>query len=141
MITLNPGEELRPLSKVASGGELSRVMLAIKSVMADKEETPTLIFDEIDTGISGITAAKVAKQMEIIGVSHQVICITHLPQIAAAADSHYLIEKSVENEKTRTQIRKLDAEGSVMELARILGGDQITETILSSAKEMKQKKK
>lgn len=140
-ITLNPGEELRPLSKVASGGELSRVMLAIKSVMADKEETPTLIFDEIDTGISGITAAKVAKQMEIIGVSHQVICITHLPQIAAAADSHYLIEKSVENEKTRTQIRKLDEEGSVMELARILGGDQITETILSSAKEMKQKKK
>ena len=116
-------------------------MLAIKSVMADKEETPTLIFDEIDTGISGITAAKVAKQMEIIGVSHQVICITHLPQIAAAADSHYLIEKSVENEKTRTQIRKLDEEGSVMELARILGGDQITETILSSAKEMKQKKK
>ena len=102
-ITLNPGEELRPLSKVASGGELSRVMLAIKAVMADKEETPTLIFDEIDTGISGITAAKVAKQMEIIGVSHQVICITHLPQIAAAADSHYLIEKSVENEKTRTR--------------------------------------
>ena len=114
------------------------MMLAIKSVMADKEETPTLIFDEIDTGISGITAAKVAKQMEIIGVSHQVICITHLPQIAAMADEHFEIAKKTDHQITRTQIRLLNEEDSALEIARILGGAQITEHTMESAKEMKE---
>ena len=112
-------------------------MLAIKAVMADREDTPTLIFDEIDTGISGITAAKVAKQMHIIGKNRQVICITHLPQIAAMADHHYLIEKSVADARTVTEIKRLDQEGSVRELARLLGGDNITDRILESAREMK----
>lgn len=138
VISTNPGERMKPLNQVASGGELSRIMLAVKAVMADKEDTPTLIFDEIDAGISGITAAKVAKQMNLIGKNRQVICITHLPQIAAMADTHYLIEKSVQNERTRTKIEKLDEEGSVRELARILGGDKITDSILNSAREMKE---
>lgn len=137
-ISTNPGEKMRPLNQVASGGELSRIMLAIKAVLADKEDTPTLIFDEIDTGISGITAAKVAKQMDIIGKMRQVICITHLPQIAAMADVHYLIEKSVDGSLTQTRIQKLEEQDSVRELARILGGDKITENILSSAQEMKE---
>ena len=137
MISTNPGEKLKPLGQVASGGELSRIMLAIKAVMADREDTPTLIFDEIDTGISGITAAKVAKQMHIIGKNRQVICITHLPQIAAMADHHYLIEKSVADARTVTEIKRLDQEGSVRELARLLGGDNITDRILESAREMK----
>ena len=122
---------------MASGGELSRIMLAIKTVLADSDDIPTLIFDEIDTGISGITAAKVAKQMEIIGVSHQVICITHLAQIAAQADQHYLIEKTVDGGVTRTEIRKLSEEESIDELARILGGAEITQTVRMSAREMK----
>lgn len=138
LISTNPGERMKALGQVASGGELSRIMLAIKAVMADKEDTPTLIFDEIDTGISGITAAKVAKQMNIIGKNRQVICITHLPQIAAMADTHYLIEKKVEESRTITRIERLDEEGSIHELARILGGDKITDSILSSAREMKE---
>lgn len=138
LISTNPGERMKALGQVASGGELSRIMLAIKAVMADKEDTPTLIFDEIDAGISGITAAKVAKQMDIIGKNRQVICITHLPQIAAMADTHYLIEKSVEEARTVTRIERLDEEGSIRELARILGGDKITDSILGSAREMKE---
>lgn len=137
-IAVNPGEALRPLSLVASGGELSRIMLAVKTVLADEEDTPTLIFDEIDTGISGITAGKVAEKMQVIGKNRQVICITHLPQIAAAADSHFLIEKTAESGKTRTQIRSLDKEESIRELARILGGANVTDSILDSAKELKE---
>ncbi|SHJ23412.1 DNA repair protein RecN [Hespellia stercorisuis] len=138
IVSTNPGEEMKALYNVASGGELSRIMLAVKTVLADREDTPTLIFDEIDTGISGITAGKVAGQMRIIGRNHQVICITHLPQIAAMADAHFAIEKKAENGKTTTGIRLLNQSESEGELARILGGAEITDTILQSAKEMKE---
>ena len=137
-IAMNPGEPLRQLSSVASGGELSRIMLAVKTVLADEEDVPTLIFDEIDTGISGITAGKVAEKMQVISGNRQVICITHLPQIAAAADTHYLIEKTAREGMARTEIRGLSKEESIRELARILGGANITEHILDSAREMKE---
>ena len=137
-MSANPGEPVRPLGSVASGGELSRVMLAIKTVLADEEDTPTLIFDEIDTGISGITAGKVGEKLRLIGKSRQVLCITHLPQIAAVADSHYLIRKEASGNSVRTQIELLDEEASAEELARMLGGANITENILESAREMKQ---
>lgn len=138
MISMNPGEPVKPLSEVASGGELSRIMLAIKTVMADKDEIPTLIFDEIDVGISGRTAQKVSEKMAVIGRTHQVICITHLAQIAAMADAHYVIEKTVEQHSTRTEIRLLDHEESIDELARILGGAKITEAVRENAREMKE---
>jgi len=137
-LALNPGEPVKPLENIASGGELSRIMLAIKTVLADAEDTPTLIFDEIDAGISGVTAAKVGEKLKLIGKSRQVICITHLSQIAAVADSHFLIEKSAENESVKTRIRLLKEEDSVKELARILGGDKITSSIMESAREMKE---
>ncbi len=137
LISMNPGEPLRPLSEVASGGELSRIMLAIKSVLADKDETETLIFDEIDVGISGRTAQKVSEKMRLIGKKHQVICITHLAQIAAMADTHFAIEKRTEEGRTSTSIYRLDEEASVRELARILGGAEITDTVLENAREMK----
>ena len=137
MISMNPGESTRPLATVASGGELSRIMLAIKAVMADKDEIETLIFDEIDVGISGRTAQKVSEKMALIGKEHQVICITHLAQIAAMADRHFLIEKKTEDAVTRTQIYPLNEENSVEELARILGGARITDTVMQSAREMK----
>ena len=137
-LALNPGEPVKPLEDIASGGELSRSMLAIKTVLADAEDTPTLIFDEIDAGISGVTAAKVGEKLKLIGKSRQVICITHLSQIAAVADSHFLIEKSAENESVKTRIRLLNEEDSVKELARILGGDKITSSIMESAREMKE---
>ena len=136
-ISMNEGQPLRPLSEVASGGELSRIMLAIKTLLADKDQTETLIFDEIDTGISGRTAQKVAEKMKVIGENHQVLCITHLPQIASQADGHFLIEKNVENMETVTRIRKLSYEESVEELARMLGGAKITEAVLQNAAEMK----
>lgn len=138
MISTNPGEPVKPLHEVASGGELSRIMLAIKAVLADKDATETLIFDEIDVGISGRTAQKVSEKMAVIAKSHQVICITHLAQIASMADSHYCIEKKVENQATSTSIRKLTEKESVDELARILGGAEITATVLESAREMKE---
>lgn len=138
MISMNPGEPVRPLGEVASGGELSRIMLAIKSVMADKDQIETLIFDEIDVGISGRTAQKVSEKMAYIGKNHQVICITHLAQIAAMADAHYAIEKHVENGVTRSRIFRLQKEQEIEELARILGGAKITETVLQSAAEMKE---
>ena len=138
MISTNPGEPIRPLDKVASGGELSRIMLAIKTIMAENDSIDTLIFDEIDTGISGRTAQMVSEKMNSLGRSHQIICITHLPQIAAMADTHFLIEKSVENESTITNIHKLSDEESVTELARMLGGVEITDTVISNAREMKQ---
>lgn len=138
MISTNPGEALKPLEKIASGGELSRIMLAIKTVLADTDSIETLIFDEIDTGISGRTAQMVSEKMSVLGRNHQVICITHLPQIAAMADSHYLIEKSVNNQTTISTIRHLNQEESVKELARMIGGVKITETVLESAREMKE---
>lgn len=134
----NPGEPLKPMGNVASGGELSRVMLAVKTVLADEEDTPTLIFDEIDTGISGITAGKVGEKLRLIGRSRQVICITHLPQIAAAADSHFLISKETDGRTVKTDIALLDEEASVQELARMLGGANVTGRILESASEMKE---
>lgn len=139
MISLNAGEELKPMQNVASGGELSRIMLAIKSVFAEKDDVPTLIFDEIDTGISGVTAYKVAEQMKSLSDNHQIICITHLPQIAAMADHHYLIEKTVEDGRAKTDIYSLDEEKSVRELARMLGSDEISESAIINARELKDK--
>ena len=138
LISTNPGESLKPLSQVASGGELSRVMLAIKTVLAGRDEIDTLIFDEIDTGISGRTAWKVAEQLSVLAGAHQVICITHLPQIAAMADVHFVIEKSSTDDMTITDIHKVAAEESLAELARLLGSDALTEAALSNAKEMKE---
>ena len=137
-ISTNPGEDLKPLEQVASGGELSRIMLALKTVLAENDEIETLIFDEIDSGISGRTAQMVAEKMNQTGRNHQVICITHLPQIASMADSHFLIEKTTESGSTVSNIRKLDEEESIEELARMLGGVKITDTVLQSAKEMKE---
>lgn len=137
-ISTNPGEDLKPLGKVASGGELSRVMLAIKSVLADNDMVGTLIFDEIDVGVSGRTAQKVSERLSFISKKHQVICITHLPQITAMADSHYIIEKTVKGTSTVTNIRQLEMEDSIKELARILGGAQITDKVIESAREMKE---
>lgn len=137
MISTNPGEPVKSLGKVASGGELSRIMLAIKTIMADTNEIDTLIFDEIDSGISGRTAQMVAEKMNTLGRSSQIICITHLPQIAAMADAHYLIEKKVEQNVTHSNIYKLKPEDSVHELARMLGGVEITEAVVKNAQEMK----
>lgn len=137
LISANPGEPLKSLSKIASGGELSRIMLAIKAVLADCDEIGTLIFDEIDTGISGRTAQMVSEKMNVISKDHQIICITHLPQIAAMADTHFLIEKQAEHNRTATSIRKLNEDESITELGRMLGGVKITDTVLKSAKEMK----
>lgn len=136
-IATNPGEEIKPLIKVASGGELSRIMLALKTVFADRDEIPTLIFDEIDTGISGRTAQLVSEKMAEISRSRQVLCITHLPQIASMADTHYRIEKSTDGVKTVTKIDRLAPEQSVEELARMLGGASITDAVLENAREMK----
>lgn len=136
-ISTNVGEAMRPLHEVASGGELSRIMLAMKSCLANQDDTPTLVFDEIDVGISGRTAQKVAEKMSILSRHHQVICITHLPQIAAMADAHYLIEKNVENEKTISSIRLLSKEEEIEELARLIGGAKITETTIHTVTEMK----
>ena len=137
LISTNPGEPLKPLGKVASGGELSRIMLAIKTVLADEDAVETLIFDEIDSGISGRTAQMVSEKMNVLGRSHQIICITHLPQIAAMADSHYLIQKSEQNQTTVSTIRRLSEEESIQELSRMLGGVEITETVKESAREMR----
>lgn len=138
MISTNPGQPLRPVQDTASGGELSRIMLAVKSIMADQEKVETLIFDEIDSGISGRTAQKVSEKLAVIAGAHQVICITHLAQIAAMADVHFMIEKKVLGEETQTSIRQLDERESIEELARILGGAKITQTVLDGAKEMKE---
>ena len=136
-ISANPGEPVRPLKDVASGGELSRIMLAIKAVLADTDQIPTLIFDEIDTGISGRTAQKVSEKLSYIAKSHQVIGITHLPQIAAMADSHFEIAKAAKKGRTATTIRRLGDEEAIRELARLLGGAEITEAVLNNAAEMK----
>ena len=138
IISTNPGEPMRSLAKVASGGELSRIMLAIKSVFAESDDIDTLIFDEIDTGISGRTAQAVSEKMAAIGRSHQIICITHLAQIAAMADKHFVIEKNVSEERSATVIKPLAETESVEELARILGGAAITDAVRENAREMKQ---
>jgi len=139
MISLNKGQPVKPLSMVASGGELSRIMLALKSIMAAKDATDTLIFDEIDAGISGITAWKVSEKLAVLGKHHQVICITHLAQIAAMADTHYLIEKSQTEDKTSTRLKELDEEGQLSELARLLGTDTMTESAWNHAMDLKQR--
>ena len=140
-VSLNPGEPLRPLREVGSGGELSRIMLSIKTVLADTDGVSTLIFDEIDSGISGRTAEKVGEKLQKIAKNHQVILITHLPQIAAKADHHFLIEKTVENGVTHTGIHPLEEKESIEELARLLGGDEISEASLENARELKAKSK
>lgn len=137
LISTNPGESVKPLGMVASGGELSRIMLAIKTVLADTDDVPTLIFDEIDTGISGRTAQKVSEKLAVISGSRQVICITHLPQIAAMADYHFEMAKEPKEAKTVTTIRRLDGRQQIVELARLLGGAEITDAVLQNAGEMK----
>ena len=138
MISLNPGEKQRPLSDIASGGELSRIMLSIKTILSNTVGTESLIFDEIDAGISGITASKVAVKLNKIASSHQVICITHLPQIAAMADSHFMIDKIVKDNKTITNVELLDEEGSINEIGRLIGSsDKLTDAVIKNAKELK----
>lgn len=138
LISTNPGESLKPLGQIVSGGELSRIMLALKAILADRDQIETLIFDEIDTGISGRTAQKVSEKMAVIGQHHQVLCITHLPQIAAMADSHFEIEKHLQGTETITQIHVLEEDDSIRELARLLGGAEITSAVFENAKEMKE---
>ena len=137
VISTNPGEKEKPLAAVVSGGELSRIMLAIKTCLASKDAIDTLVFDEIDTGISGKTAWMVSEKMGDLSKSHQLLCITHLPQIAARANAHFLIEKSIENEATVTGITALSEDESVEELARMLGGMSITDAVRNNAIEMK----
>lgn len=136
LISANAGEEPRPLSKIASGGELSRIMLAIKSVLSHKDGITTLIFDEIDAGVSGRTAVRVAEKLKQVAESHQVICITHLAQIAAVADNHLLISKSVSDGRTRTVVNKLEGENRISEVARIISGGEMTENLYNTAKEL-----
>ena len=138
LISTNPGEAQKPLWQIASGGELSRIMLAFKTVFADKDETDTLVFDEIDTGISGKTAWKVAEKLGKLSGNHQIICITHLAQIASMADIHFMIEKGVKNDRTVTKIRELSGEESLGEMARLLGSGELTEAVLGNAREMKE---
>ena len=135
-MSANAGEALKPLSKVASGGELARIMLAMKNVLAEKDQVRTLIFDEVDTGVSGRAAQKVAEKLRSVAAHKQVLCVTHLPQLAALADTHLLIAKSERNGRTYTSVTPLDREGRKRELARIIGGTNITETTLKSAEEM-----
>lgn len=135
-MSANAGEALKPLSKVASGGELARIMLAMKNVLAEKDQVSTLIFDEVDTGVSGRAAQKVAEKLRSVAAHKQVLCVTHLPQLAALADTHLLIAKSERNGRTYTSVTPLDREGRKRELARIIGGTNITETTLKSAEEM-----
>lgn len=137
LISTNPGEPMKQLSKVASGGELSRIMLAFKTILAKQDNIGTLIFDEIDSGISGKTAGKVAERLSIIGRNHQVICISHLAQIAAMSEHHYLIEKNIVGDGAVTQVRNLEEKESISEIARILGGTHVTEAVENNALEMK----
>lgn len=138
LISPNKGENLKPLAEIASGGEMSRVMLALKTVLAAVDNIETFIFDEIDTGISGRTAQQVAEKLAVIGKSHQILCITHLPQIAAMGDKHYLIEKSTVENSTTTSVIELNYEDTICELARLIGGAQITQSTMNAAKEMKE---
>ncbi|MCR5092986.1 MAG: DNA repair protein RecN [Lachnospiraceae bacterium] len=137
-VQTNPGEAMRPLAQIASGGELSRIMLGIKTVLADRNDTPTLVFDEIDAGISGKTAWRVSEKLGTLAAEHQVLCITHLPQIAAMADHHFLIDKETEDERTVTRIRGIDDKESLEELARLLSGDMVTPEVLGNAAQLKE---
>ena len=139
LVSANKGEPPKPMSKIASGGELSRIMLAIKTVLSGKDKVDTLIFDEVDTGISGAAANKVGQKLKQVSRDRQVLCITHLAQIAALADHHFLISKHVEGDRTFTQVKKLDFEGRKQEVARIIGGDSITQLQLEMAEEMLRK--
>ena len=138
LMSANVGESLKPMSKVASGGELARIMLAMKNVLAEQDAVPTLIFDEVDAGVSGRAAQKVAEKLWSVSRGKQVLCVTHLPQIAAMADSHFVISKEERGGRTYTEVRPLDNEGRKRELARLHGGDHITETTLASAQEQLQ---
>lgn len=136
LVSANPGEPLKPLEKVLSGGELSRIMLALKCVFVDKDKIPTLIFDEIDTGISGAIGKRVGEKMYEVSIKHQVLCITHLPQIAALSDNHYFVSKKVEDGKTFTSIRMLNKEDKIKEIAKMVGGDEISDVTIENASEM-----
>ena len=135
-ISTNPGEPLKPLERVLSGGELSRIMLALKCVFADKDEISTLIFDEIDTGISGEVGQRVGEKMYQVSLGHQVLCITHLPQIAILSDHHYFVSKEVKDNKTFTKIELLSSEEKIKQVASMLGGREITEATLENVREM-----
>ncbi len=135
LISVNPGEPLKPIAKIASGGELSRIMLAIKNVIAEKEDIPTMIFDEVDTGVSGRAAQKIGVKLRQVSKSRQVLCVTHLSQIAVMADNHLLIEKTNHDDSTYTNVYRLDHDQRVSEIARILGGEHITQTTLDNAAE------
>lgn len=136
LISVNPGEELKPLSKVASGGELSRVMLAMKNVLTAREPVGTLIFDEIDTGVSGRAAQKIAHKLIQIGLQKQTLCVTHLPQIAAMGDQHLLISKSVSGQRTYTSVVPIAGQTRTDEIARMLAGEEITENTRRNAEEL-----
>ena len=136
LISPNPGEALKPLAKIASGGELSRIMLAIQNVLSANDNVGTMIFDEIDTGVSGSAAEKIAKVLKSVGQKSQVICITHSAQVASYADNHFVVEKKVQNEKTYTYVTPLDRDGRIKEVARIIGGVNVTELQIKSALEM-----
>ncbi|MDE5736787.1 MAG: DNA repair protein RecN, partial [Oscillospiraceae bacterium] len=135
LISANKGETPKPISKIASGGELSRIMLALKSVIADRDKIPTLIFDEIDTGVSGKAAQKIGVKLREISRNRQVLCVTHLSQIAVMADTHYMIEKHDEQDRTVTQVHLLDFDGRVQEIARIMGGENPSKLMLENARE------
>ncbi|MDY3257825.1 MAG: DNA repair protein RecN [Ruminococcus callidus] len=134
MISTNPGEPLKPISKIASGGELSRIMLAIKAVVADRDDVPTMIFDEIDTGVSGKAAQKIGYKLKELGKSHQILCVTHLSQIAVMADTHLLIEKNIINNSAETSVNNLDDDGRIKEISRIMGGESPGKNIIEAAK-------
>ena len=140
-ISANAGEDPKPLARIASGGELSRIMLALKSALADKDDIPTVIYDEIDTGVSGLAAGRIGEKLRQTSRGRQVLCITHTAQIAALADTHLLIAKQVERSRTYTQIHPLDEQGRVEVLARIISGDHVTELSLANAREMLQQRR
>ena len=136
LLSTNKGEEPKPLSKIASGGELSRIMLGIKNVLAEKDHIGTLIFDEIDSGVSGSGAQKIGLKLRQTAVTHQIICVTHSAQIASFCDNHLLVEKETRGEKTFTDVRRLDRNDRIKEIARIISGDAVTEIALQNAREM-----
>ena len=135
LMSANVGETLRPIQKIASGGELSRIMLALKNVFAERDDVPSMVFDEVDAGVSGVAAQRVGEKLSKLSVTKQVICITHLPQIAAMADQHYLIEKREQDGRTRTTVQPLDKDGRQREIARLYGGEHITPLTLANAAE------
>lgn len=141
LISTNPGEEPKPLAKIASGGELSRIMLAFKSALADRDALPTVIYDEIDTGVSGLAAGRIGQLLHQTAKGHQVLCITHTPQVAAFADNQLLIQKNVRSDRTFTEIHTLDMDGRVEVLARMISGDKVSELSLASARELIEKSK